>query len=146
MTPALLDSLRVLQEDPAFREGEPTLVNRWYRMVFTPLLFDSERALELGIRLPDATTRRGFEVMRLLGPTMPDADLWGRLREVRAPVLLVHGRADAYPVEMVLEMADSLEAGRAAVIEEAGHFPYIENPEALRAAVTEFWSGLDGSN
>jgi proline iminopeptidase len=146
MTPTLLDSLRLLQQDPAFREGEPTLVNRWYRLVFTPLLSDPERDLDLGIRLSETTTRRGFEVMRLLGPTMPDPDLWGRLGGVRAPVLLVHGRADAYPVEMVLEMADSIEVGRAVVIEDAGHFPYIENPEALRAAVTAFWSGLEASN
>lgn len=69
----------------------------------------------------------------------PTLDLRPELRAITAPTLVLAGEDDmiAGPVcgdAIVRELSD----GRLVVIPETGHFLYVEQPEAFRAALTEF--------
>ena len=69
----------------------------------------------------------------------PGLDLRGELRKIEAPTLVVVGDDDmiAGPVcadAIVRELRDA----RLVTIPESGHFVYVEQPEAFRAALTEF--------
>jgi proline iminopeptidase len=69
----------------------------------------------------------------------PTLDLRGELRTIEAPTLVVVGDDDmiAGPVcaaAIVRELSDA----RLVTIPDSGHFVYIEQPEAFRAALTEF--------
>ena len=69
----------------------------------------------------------------------PTLDLRGELRAITAPTLVVAGDDDmiAGPVcadAMLRELPDA----RLVTIPDSGHFVYIEQPEAFRAALTEF--------
>jgi proline iminopeptidase len=69
----------------------------------------------------------------------PSLDLRSELREIAAPTLVVAGDDDmiAGPVcgeAIVRELSD----GRLVTIADTGHFIYIEQPEAFRAALTDF--------
>jgi proline iminopeptidase len=69
----------------------------------------------------------------------PTFDLRAELRTIEAPTLVVVGDDDmiAGPVcaaAMVRELPDA----RLVTIRDSGHFPYIEQPEAFRAALTDF--------
>ncbi len=69
----------------------------------------------------------------------PPADLRDRLRAVEAPVLVVAGAQDALTVlAPVLAVADLFPHGRSAVVEDCGHFPWVEQPAAFRAAIDAF--------
>ncbi len=69
------------------------------------------------------------------GPT----DLRARLGYVLAPTLVIAGAQDAtIGVRPVIAVADLFPHGRAAVIENSGHFPWVENPDAFRSAVDPF--------
>jgi pimeloyl-ACP methyl ester carboxylesterase len=61
------------------------------------------------------------------------------------PALFVHGAQDPMPVESSTETAKLLAGSRVVVIDDSGHFPWVEQPEALRAAVAEFLSCLSDS-
>jgi proline-specific peptidase len=69
----------------------------------------------------------------------PTFDLRGRLRSITAPALVVVGDDDmiAGPVcaEAILR---KLPDGRLVTIRDSGHFVYIEQPEAFRAALIDF--------
>jgi pimeloyl-ACP methyl ester carboxylesterase len=69
----------------------------------------------------------------------PTFDLRGRLRSITAPTLVVVGDDDmiAGPVcaEAILR---ELPDGRLVTIRDSGHFVYVEQPEAFRAALTDF--------
>jgi len=71
-------------------------------------------------------------------------DLTARLGEVAVPTLLVTGDDDfitpADPCATVL--AQGLRAARAVCISEAGHFPFVEAPEATIGAITDFLATL----
>jgi pimeloyl-ACP methyl ester carboxylesterase len=70
----------------------------------------------------------------------PPADLAARLREVRAPTLVIAGAQDAIAgvVDPVVAVADLFLNGRAAVIEHCGHNPWIEQPASFREVVDPF--------
>lgn len=67
------------------------------------------------------------------------ADLAGWLREVTAPTLLIAGTQDAIAgVNAVVALAELFPHGRAAVIQDCGHFPWFEQPVAFRDLVEPF--------
>ncbi|PWW24855.1 alpha/beta hydrolase family protein [Geodermatophilus normandii] len=64
------------------------------------------------------------------------ADLPERLRAVTAPTLVVAGAQDASAgVRPVLAVAGLFPRGGTAVVAGSGHFPFVEQPAAFRAAV-----------
>lgn len=73
----------------------------------------------------------------------PPSDLAARLGQVTAPVLIIAGADDCITgVTRPLALARRFAAGRAAVIEHCGHYPWVEQPAAFRGAVDEFLVAL----
>lgn len=66
-----------------------------------------------------------------------DADQIGWAAAVRCPVYVVHGTADPRPAANALQLADRLARPRKRVVTEAGHLPWIEQPEQLRELLAE---------
>jgi pimeloyl-ACP methyl ester carboxylesterase len=61
------------------------------------------------------------------------------LREVTAPVLVLGGERDALTgVASVDAVAASFPSAQAVVLERAGHFPWVDEPDAFRTAVSSF--------
>lgn len=74
----------------------------------------------------------------------PPPDLTDRLRDVRAPVLVIAGAQDVLTgTGPVVAVADLFPDGRAAVIEHCGHIPWVEQPAAFRGTLDPFLSALD---
>jgi pimeloyl-ACP methyl ester carboxylesterase len=61
------------------------------------------------------------------------------------PALFVHGARDPLPVESSAETAKLVAGARVALIDESGHFPWVEQPESFREAVAGFLSSLSDS-
>jgi pimeloyl-ACP methyl ester carboxylesterase len=69
----------------------------------------------------------------------PPPDLTGRLREVRAPVLVIVGAQDAISgTGPVAAVAGLFPDGRATVIEHCGHMPWVEQPTRFREVLDPF--------
>jgi len=69
----------------------------------------------------------------------PPDELPDRLGAVEAPVLVVAGRQDlSTGLEPVRALAGLFTNGRIEEIDDCGHFPWVEQPEAFRAAVVPF--------
>ena len=61
----------------------------------------------------------------------------GRLRTIAAQTLIVHGRQDPIPLESSEACARAMGA-ELVVIEDCGHVPYVEQPQALFPAIDDF--------
>jgi len=62
------------------------------------------------------------------------------LAQVRCPVLVVAGAEDGLTgLAPVLAVADLFANGRAVTIADAGHYPWVEQPQAFTAALTNFY-------
>jgi proline iminopeptidase len=69
-------------------------------------------------------------------------DLLPQLRKLETPTLVLIGDKDFVPVELVAKIADAMPRGRLVVLEDCGHFPYLEAPEAVHEHVTTFLRGV----
>jgi pimeloyl-ACP methyl ester carboxylesterase len=69
---------------------------------------------------------------------------WGvhaALPSIDAPTLVLVGRHDAITPLVASEiLADNMPAADLVVIDDAGHFPWLEQPDAFRDAVTKWLS------
>jgi proline iminopeptidase len=86
-------------------------------------------------------------VQQSVWQSLGDFDLVSPLGAVRAagvPALVVVGRDDPIPVSSAVEGARALGA-RLVVLEQCGHVPYVEQPEALFAALERFLSEQAGA-
>lgn len=78
---------------------------------------------------------------RELWPQLSARGLAAELAEcaaVSAPVLAIHGDADPRPLAPVVALVEALSRGHLTVVKDAGHQPWLEQPEAFGAALTRF--------
>ncbi|MGZ5440990.1 MAG: alpha/beta fold hydrolase [Thermoanaerobaculia bacterium] len=73
-------------------------------------------------------------------PQMMALDLRAGLEKVKAPVLVVHGKQD--PLESAEEVHETFAGSKLEWIENAGHFPWLEQPERFYAVLGGFLRGL----
>lgn len=78
------------------------------------------------------------EVMATMLATVANVDLRPLLPAVQIPVLMINGRHSIVPVQVGHWLASQLPKGRAAILEDAGHLPYIEQPGAFNQLVRDF--------
>jgi pimeloyl-ACP methyl ester carboxylesterase len=87
----------------------------------------------------DWSTRRA--VLRLYRSTPPGfgETLSPRFRELDRPALVVWGAADPYiPVEQAERQRESFPHAEVVVLEHSGHWPFVDDPEAVERAVVPF--------
>jgi 2-hydroxy-6-oxonona-2,4-dienedioate hydrolase len=66
------------------------------------------------------------------------------LQAVEAPVLVVHGSEDVFQPEGASRAyADAFPKAEFRIIEDAGHFPFYNQPDAFAQVVGEFLGNLE---
>ena len=70
------------------------------------------------------------------------AELFSGIDDLRVPVLIVQGAADPRPVAACDELAERPPIVARAVIDGAGHFPWVERPHEFRRVVTRWLAEL----
>jgi proline iminopeptidase len=80
-------------------------------------------------------------VDRFVLSSLGDYDWRPGLNGLAAPALVVHGASDPIAVEYAAEWATALPGARLLVLDGAGHFPYLEAPDAFFGALAHFMGG-----
>jgi len=75
--------------------------------------------------------------LRVLGQGAQPSN-WGRLGELRMPVLLIAGGLDAKYVDIAHRMAEQITDARVEVIDGAGHACHLEQPERVAHLLASF--------
>jgi proline iminopeptidase len=135
------EELSRLAASPGYEARDPNTVSEMYRLAFRGTLRDPARVDDLNLQVSRQTAANGADVARLLGASIGPVDWWEDLAELPVPTLVVHGRHDATPLGMSQELVEVLPNGELAVLE-TGHFPYVEDPGGLVAAVAGFLARL----
>lgn len=118
-------------------------------------VFAHDRALvddDLARLRLEAATRPGVqEAYRAMFPAPRQAAIErltideGRIRAIRRPTLLVHGRDDrVIPLSTSLRLHELIDNSRLHVFDDCGHWVQIEQVEAFHAVIADFLAGGDG--
>ena len=59
------------------------------------------------------------------------------------PVLIFHGSYDPMPVENAEWMHEKLKKSELVILQECGHFPFLEKPDELFAKMEQFYAKLN---
>jgi len=134
--------LRFIIADRLEREGMESYAHQELTKMITPANAE---------RFPDVAEH----VMKMMLTTPPEgaaAALRGRaqrvdyiptLKQIHVPTLIVVGLEDVYtPLELAEQLHDGIPGSRLAVIEEAGHMPNLERPEAFNRVFAEWLQSL----
>ena len=68
-------------------------------------------------------------------------DLLPKLRHLRMPVLVISGDQDLVPREIAEHIAQSIQGAHLVVLENCGHFAYLECPNQVHDAFDGFFRG-----
>lgn len=104
---------------------------------FKSQMFDKASIDKLNIFIPDDFRKRSG-VFGLLGPDLATYNLYGQLKKVTAPTLVIYGDYETAVNLHAQKMTDSFANGQLKVIANSGHFPFIENPTEFDRAVKSF--------
>jgi proline iminopeptidase len=134
-----LQALRAELAASGLRERDPEAHRqRAFELSVAGYFHDVGRARDL---TPFRVTGR---VQQSVWESLGDYDLVPHLGAVACPALLAHGRQDPIPLASSEAAAAAMPAARLAVLEDCGHVPYVEQPEALFAAVLPFLAEVAG--
>jgi pimeloyl-ACP methyl ester carboxylesterase len=118
---------------------------RWVRRVagIAPLPL-RERVLEWGRNRYGSADYRAAGALRPTLVRVVNEDWRPALAAVQAPVLLLWGSADQdVPLRVAEEAKEALPRAELRVMEGAGHFPFLDQPEAFVEAVSGFLAADD---
>lgn len=135
------EAIQTLTQSESFMSRDAATLGEVYRLSFRSVFKDGDRASELDLDLQASTARNGQDVAALLGGSLGEVDWWEDLPGIRSPVLVLHGRFDAPPIEMSRELAAAFPGGMLEILD-AGHFPYVEDRTGLLSAVSGFFAGI----
>lgn len=119
-------------------------VGSWRRLGMRPFVLEGEsledHVLDDAAKPTSAAFRKTFDA---IGREVSDEKLLRQSRRIRAPVLLLAGGEDQIVDPRSVESwAENISRSEVQVIEECGHLPMIEQPEALASGIAGFLSEL----
>jgi proline iminopeptidase len=145
------DRQKEIMASPAYQEGDPETVTARYRLHFKPALLRHEDYEKLMARMHEAFIRQGSDGIkkaravedRLLSDTwqLDGYDLLPRLRASQVPILVLGADHDFFPPEIAGHIAQSSSNAELVVLQDCGHFSYLECPDAVRTSVGAFIAG-----
>jgi proline iminopeptidase len=135
------DELAQLQE--RLGTGDALATERFLRLIWTTDFADRERAGVLD-RQPLYEFPRDEAVFAAVSESYKrvlDSGVEDQVRQLDAPVLVVHGAHDTEPAR-ARRVAELAPAGRWVELEHSAHSPWLEEPVALRDTLREFIGAL----
>ena len=143
--PRDVERLVAMSSTPEYLAGDMEADAAYYRIHFGTSL-TSPQPLERVVRsLRTNFTPDGILIARAIEERLMDEtwrsseyDLFPRLARLGVPVLVIHGERDLIPVEAARHIAETIPGARLVVLGGAGHFSYLDAPDAVREAIMEF--------
>ena len=128
----LIESMRGELNQSGLRERDhDAFKQRSFELSVAGYFADPRRAAAL---TPFRVTGR---VQQSIWESLGDFDLRDALRAVQTQALVVHGRQDPIPLESAEAAAAALGA-EIVVLDDCGHVPYVEQPQALFSSIESF--------
>lgn len=85
-----------------------------------------------------------FDINRSLIPPDDDAALLADVERCEVPFLVVHGGEDTRPSDGARQLAARLPNATFHLVDGAGHLPWVERPDEVRAVITSFLAAVIG--
>ncbi len=127
-----------LENSPAFQERDPKTLERYFVNMYLPFFRDRNNIAKVDMGFTDITAANVLQAWERTFRDVADVDPVGRLPQISAPTLVIHGEDDPVPEEWSRLVADRIPGARYAFLEGCNHFPHIDDPDVLAKTVKPF--------
>ncbi len=98
----------------------------------------------LKIKLPNDYFKRA-KTFEHIGPELYAFDITTKLERIIAPTLIIYGDQEPAVKISAPVYKNKIPNSRLIVIENCGHFPFIEQPETFNHYVESFWKEVEAN-
>ena len=121
-----------------FKQLNQKALTDLYTLLFSVYTYRPQDAYKLQLSFTPQSACNAFKIEeKFLTQELPQNPLTA-LETIVIPVLVVHGQQDIVPVSTAQKLAKMLLNSRLIVLNECGHFPYVEQPSHLYEAINAF--------
>lgn len=131
-----------------FKELNATQISDLYRKLFSVYFYKPEEVKDLSLNFSVASAQSGFKVMEEMSKTywlQPNVNLFPKLKKLKVPTFILHGKQDIVPVWTAQEINDAIPQSEIVILDQSDHFPYIEQPSQFFAELNGFLHKINQS-
>jgi proline iminopeptidase len=145
-TPGDLAEMRAISSKAKYQDGDIETEAEYYRIHFRSAIRRPEhlekviKGLRAGMTPAGILKARAIE-NRLYEQTWNQSEynLLPRLTRLTIPTLVLHGDDDFVPLTCATHIAQAIPGARLVVLNECGHFSYLECPDEVRKEIADFF-------
>ena len=103
-------------------------IAKLHRKLFSVYMHDPKDADKLTLTMSAESVRSGFKVYEMFSKSL-FINLFPQLKKLQIPTLIIHGTSDIVPMWTVEQIQKAIPNAQLKVIENCGHFSYIEKQD-----------------
>jgi proline iminopeptidase len=141
------EKLQALASDPGYQEGDPGIVAEYFRTHFRATLKQPGLLEILVENLMSDLTKENIVKGRAISKRLSDEtwlssqyNLLPMLHRLSIPTLVIHGDYDSIPAKYAVQVADAIPGARFVLLQDCGHFAYLECPDEVRKEIESFFA------
>lgn len=129
-----------IQQTKEFAEGNPSLVEKMYRIMFRTYCYNPEKANLLNLYISANANVNGAKVHGIFNKNVlgKSFNLHPALQNLKLKTLVIHGDNDPIPPSTAKNIHDSIKGSKYILMKQCGHFPYVEDPDTYFKHLGEF--------
>ncbi len=127
----------IMQTNP-FEKREMDAINRFVQINEKPRYFDQSYVSKNKPIFTFDTLTKLQTVSGLLNEELDDYDIYQRIQGLDTKTLVIHGDYDPIPVKSSRKYSEMLTGSRFQLINDCGHFPFIEKKEETLSSIVDF--------
>lgn len=126
-----------------FRQREPEALAAYFRVAFKPSFFNTDLTDRLHFWFDDRYVENSVMLQGLgADASFRSFDLHPHLTSLSMPVLILHGAHDPVSRSEIDPIHTAIQDSRLIVIEESGHFPFIESEDTFNKHIFDFLTDI----
>lgn len=133
------DSLAQAQimDSEALKNHESEAYEKLFRVLYRKQFFNRDLADSLTLSFPKNFYQRS-QILQHLGKDFSSYNLYDDLQQFDFPVLIIYGDYDPLALEVGSKLQSHIAESQLKILENCGHFPYIEKKEEFFREVVQF--------
>jgi len=130
-----------IKAQEGFGNQDVRWVDSLMKVVFKNQFADTTKLRALKIKLPVDYFKRS-KIFQHIGPELYSMDITLQLKKIISPTLIIYGDQEPAAEISAPVYKEGIANSRVVIIQNSGHFPFIEQPVWFNKAVEDFWKAV----
>lgn len=126
-----------IMSSPEMQQGSAKAIKKLMLLSFKPQFHNKALLDSLNLYIPDDFMARSAK-FSYLGKDLTQFDLYDDLKKVNVPTLIIYGSDEPAATLSGKRLQETISGSRLVIIEESGHFPFVEQPDKYFKAINSF--------